>query len=314
MLSFFRSKNKGLRIGLCLSEHSLALVVIDSLISQQQGAEAFIKNSFCIDFSGGESSLASARNQVIDFIEQHDLKRCECFCVLNKQDYQLLLVEPPEVPESELVDAMHWKVRDLANVDTDTTVINIFPQPEKNMVYTVVAEKQKIQQIVSFVKDIGLSLVTIDIEELAYRNFFERAAAHVQDQESILNERGVAVIHIAENEGRLLIIKNGNLFLSRRFSIGYGAGVFDELPEDEIILELQRSLDYYERQMRQAPPAEIVFCGAISDEKITVPMRESFQQHLRCVDLASILGKHVLTIPEEDALVISGAALRRQAA
>jgi len=200
-----------------------------------------------------------------------------------------------------------------------------FPQPEKKMHYTVVAEKNTISRVVDFAKDHHLSLVSIDIEELSYRNYFEAIAQYSrsinenskntenQGADNAITDRGIAVISITENEGKLLIVKGGNLFLSRRFSINYGGGVFDALPADEIILELQRSLDYYERQMRQSAPAEILFFGAIENEKITAEMRSSFQQKMACIDMSLLLGKHTPEMAIETALLLSG-ALREVAA
>ncbi|MFT6388532.1 MAG: MSHA biogenesis protein MshI [Cellvibrionaceae bacterium] len=114
------------------------------------------------------------------------------------------------------------------------------------MLYAVVVEKTIIVRMIDLVKYVGLSLVAIDIKELSYRNFF----CHMVDSQNSMGDTGLAVISIDRNEGRLLILKEENILLSRNFSINYGAGIFDYIPEDEIILELQRSLDYHERQMR----------------------------------------------------------------
>ncbi len=322
VLSIFGSKNKTLRLGLCLSKRNIALVLLDC----SQAGQPKVKDSFYFDFSDAKGGLSSCQSQLREFVERHNLKNSDCYAVLNKEDYQLLLIEPPEVPEEEVADAMRWKVKDLANVDIESTVIATFPQPEKKMHYTVVAEKNTLSRVIDFVKECNFSLVSIDIEELSYRNYFEIIAQHKrsrtendnntehQDSDNVIADHGIAVISIGENEGKLLIIKGGNLFLSRRFSINYGAGVFDTLPEDEIILELQRSLDYYERQMRQSAPAEILFFGAIEDEKITSEMRNSFQQKMTCIDVNLLLGEHIPNMGIDTTLLLSGAALRGMAA
>jgi len=307
-----------LRLGLCLSERSVALALIDC----SQKFQPTIKDSFYFDYFSEKGGVDECKSQLNQFIERYNLKKNDCYAVLNKEDYQLLLIDPPDVPDEELVEATRWKVKDVANVDIDNSVITTFPQPEKKMHYTVVAEKSKIIRLIEFIKDINLSLVAIDIEELSYRNYFEligegkSLSKNIDLNEKSINsealdrDRGVAVISIGKNEGKLLIIKNGQLFLSRRFSIEYSGYDVDVLPEDEIILELQRSLDYYERQMRQVAPAEIVFCGAIKDEKITPIMKDSFQQKVSCVDMLSLLDGHDLRMSADEALVLSGAALR----
>ncbi len=300
MRSFFRTKNKGLRVGLCLTESSVSLVAIQ----YRDNALPIITDSFYYSIKDG-GSIEDAQQQLIGYVEQHNLKHVDCYCVLSEKEYQLLLVEPPDVPEKELISAMQYKVKELINIDVDNVVIDVFQQPEKKMLYTVVVEKKIIARMVDFVNATGLSLVTIDIEELSCRNLWDHYP---------MNERGIAVLTIKENEGKILIIKQGNLYLSRRFSIHYGGGVFDSLPEDELILELQRSLDYYERQMGQSAPAEIIFCGMVKKEKITDIIKQSFQQNIQCVEITEFTQKENLVVADIEAMLISGAAARRRVA
>ena len=50
----------------------------------------------------------------------------------------------------------------------------------------------------------------------------------------------------------------------------------EPLPTEALALELQRSLDYFERQMGQAPPAVFYLGGAgVREDKIAPAMRES---------------------------------------
>lgn len=85
-----------------MSERSLSLVLVD-LVDKKAPR---IKNSFYSKFSSAEEGLEDARQQLADFVERNGLKNIDCYCVLSKEDYQLLLVEPPKVPEAELLDEM----------------------------------------------------------------------------------------------------------------------------------------------------------------------------------------------------------------
>ncbi len=304
MLSFFRRKKSSTRIGLSLSDECVSVLVIEGLNEQLDSKNFVIKEALHYDLTS-EFSLSDCKAQVTQFIKDKGLNDLPCYCVLNEKDYQLLLVDPPEVPDNELQEAIRWKIRDLINFEIENAVIDIFHQPDKKMLYTVVAKREHILSLIGFVNDVGLVLKSIDIAELSYRN--------ILDTYSMI-DRGIALIIVRQNEGKLLIVKQGNLYFSRRFSIDYGAGVFDELPEDDIILELQRSLDYYERQMGQAAPAEILFSGNVTEEKITAVIRESFQQKISCINIEDIKSECKLTFQGDEAVVISGAVLRRDAA
>src|SRR5690606_16355740 len=76
--------------------------------------------------------------------------------------------------------------------------------------------------------------------------------------------------------GSLQIIRAGNLYLSRQFSLAYNGGLLDDLPGEALVLELQRSLDYFERQLRQPPPSHLYLCGEnITLDKLTPDIRSN---------------------------------------
>lgn len=209
-----------------------------------------------------------------------------CRLVLSPSDYQLLLVEAPKVPEEELVEALRWRVKDLLSYPVSDAALDAFLLPEdsvhgdKRMAYVVASRKSDVEKLINTVATAGLDLQSIDISELALRNLVLK----VHD-----DDRAVALVKLTQGKGQLQITKQGNLYLSRHFNLAYNAGLFDELPADALILELQRSLDYFERQMHQPPPTVIYFCGDnISDDKLTPVIRESLPGDKRVIELEGL--------------------------
>ena len=77
--------------------------------------------------------------------------------------------------------------------------------------------------------------------------------------------------------------------------------LLDDLPEDALALELQRSLDYYERQMHQTPPSAVYICGTnVSEDKVGQVLRSSLAVPVQFLDPASALG---LPEPADGALL-----------
>jgi len=197
--------------------------------------------------------------------------------VLNSESYQTLLVEPPDVPDDELRSAIRWRLKDLIQLPVEQVVIDVFALPEdgtrgnKKMVYVVAADQQVITNIIAHVKQANLHLNAIDISELAIRNV--TYASLPEDQK----ERGVAVAKLGVGSGNVLLYRQGNLYLARTFSLDYKGGLLDEVPQEALALELQRSVDYYERQMGQAPPSVIYVCGEnVLEDKVGEVLRSSF--------------------------------------
>lgn len=196
---------------------------------------------------------------------------------LSSNSYQLLLVEPPDVPDEDLKNAIRWRLKDLITIPVEQAVIDVFPLPEdgirgnKKMVYVVACERKKIEELTDIVQFAGLNLNAIDITELALRNI----ALTLMGEER--RERGVAVARLSQGSGSIFLYRHGNMYLARNFRFEYNAGLLDDLPEESLALELQRSVDYFERQMGQAPPSMVFICGEnVLSNKIGAILKSSF--------------------------------------
>ena len=103
--------------------------------------------------------------------------------------------------------------------------------------------------------------------------------------------RGVAIARLRQGRGGVSLFKKGDLYLSRQFDLDYQAGLLDDLPEDILALELQRSLDYYERQMGQAVPSVVYICGdGVTEDKISDKLRSNLASSIQYLDIGAIFG------------------------
>ncbi len=244
-----------------------------------------------ISFIGVDSSI-SQQQQLSEYVSKHNLSKSRCRVVLPLKDYQMLLVEAPAVEDAELKDALKWKVKDLISTPIEETVIDAFSLPRdgnksgKKMAYVVASPLPRIKEIVELVHRSGLRLEVIETEEMALRNL----ALMKKGMES---SRGIAIVRVTEGEGLVCLYKDGNLYLSRQFTLGYSGGLLDELPGDAFSLEVQRSFDYYERQMGLSPPAGLYVCGEnITEDKITIDIRRSVTVPTHFFDLSDHLKTH----------------------
>ena len=242
------------------------------------------------------------------------LQRVSCNLVMAAGNYQLILGEAPKVPLEELAEALRWRVKDLVQFPIAEAVLDAFFLPEDSargtsrMAYAVVAQRKLIEAQVATAKLLTAELKNIDIPELVLRNLAQSCCD---------TKRGVAIVKLQQGGGSLQIIRDGNLYLSRQFSLSYNAGLLDDLPGDALVLELQRSLDYFERQMRQVPPSHIYLCGEnVTADKLTPEIRNALAVTINLLDL-----HNGLQIPEEIpehitslSLLAIGAALRQDQA
>ena len=239
----------------------------------------------CCEFIATEA-ITSTTETLRARISALGLTKVPCNWVLVNPDYNLLLVEAPKVADEELREAMRWRIKDLISFPVENAVLDVFPLPGDGtrgapMSYVVVAEKNQIQDIIDIADSAKIVLSSIDIGELALRNLADLVTA---------DNRGVGLVRLRQGQGSLALIKQQQLYLSRQFDLPYNAGLLDELPEENLVLELQRSVDYYERQLGQVPPAQLLFCGEnISTDKLTESFRQSLPGKSNCLQLSTLV-------------------------
>ncbi len=194
----------------------------------------------------------------------HDLGHARCTTLLGEGDYQLLLTEAPDVHAEELRAALRWRVKDLINFHINDASLDVFDLPANTApgrareMYVVAARNSAIRARADTLDAAGINLDIIDIPELAQRNL----ASLLPEDAS-----GVVMLTLQADSGLITLTRQGLMYLSRTLGTGYSAlqaaadpvGYFDQ-----IVLEIQRSLDYYESHFREAPIRHLVLGGSTS--------------------------------------------------
>lgn len=175
----------------------------------------------------------------------------ECRLILAANQYHIVQIDKPSVPEEELNQALKWQVKELVNIPPEDMILDYFDGPMlaggAQKLNVVVASKA---ELATFVKELDQQQITISsitTEEFAFKDLLP-----VQDDAHLL------LVQQPGEEMVILIIKNGQMYFHRRLR---GFSDIAQKSEDElafgmidsISLEIQRSTDYFERQLKQAP-------------------------------------------------------------
>lgn len=242
------------------------------------------------------------------------LARQRCVTILSQGDYQTLLVEAPEVPRQELAEAIRWRAKDLLGMPLERAVVDALLLPQTSafesrarQALVVCAERSIVERTAEPFVEAELQLAAVDIPELAQRNL----AALCEDE-----HRGLAFLSLGRNDGLLTLTWGGELFASRRTEAG-SALWLDAAPEarggafEHITLELQRSLDYFDRQFSFISISRLVLAGGPELAELAVFLRQTVFMPVELFDPAAVLDlPGEPGIPACDALGVIGAALR----
>jgi len=223
-------------------------------------------------------------------------KKSRCATLLMAGDYQISAVEAPNVSESELKAAMRWRMKDVIDYPVEQAIYDLLEIPPSaaaagrpRWIYVVAARSELVKTYVERFDDAKVPLSVIDIPETAQRNI-----AALYEREG----RGVGLLYFDDAGGLLTVTSGGELYLARRFDFtmtqirqendGYREDLYSR-----ILVELQRTLDNFERQHSQIVLSRIMY----GPESESTPLAAYLQDNL---------GLEVARVALEDVLEFRG--------
>ncbi|MEW6132887.1 MAG: agglutinin biogenesis protein MshI [Pseudomonadota bacterium] len=238
-----------------------------------------------------ESAADSVEDALEKLARKSDAQRHQCTTLLTPREYQLLSVESPNVPPAELKTAIRWRLKDLLDYHVDDATIDVLDIPQdkntparSHLMYAIAAPSRIIEERQALFGQAKIPLGVIDIPEMAQRNI----AALVEPE-----GRGIAMLSVDADGGLLTFTAGGELYHSRRIDIRPDQQLGSEQRTaalERITLELQRSLDHFDRQYHYIPLAKLVLAPMGHD---ALGLREHLAQNLftpvESLDLGSVL-------------------------
>ncbi len=322
MFKFFKKPQAVNRVvGVCLADDGVALAAVT-----RDNDQEFHLTHYAYAQCG---SIDAIQQVVTNWVKEFNLKGLHTNFVLGPHMFSFILTEAPEVKPEELAAAMRWKIKDVIQYDLTDAVVDSFVIPGQKergrqpMAYAVCAATDVLRAYVTTIEQSQLHLNTIDIPPMVQRN----VAQLLPEDKS-----GVALLALGKTQGLITVCRNGVLYLARDLDVGWGhfelqtkdqtqapgLALDGDAPAnqrvfDTIILEVQRSLDYYESHFAQPPIQSLV----IAPLPQTIPgmvgyIASNLGIQVRELDLNPLLEPQVMMERQLQALCLPaiGAALR----
>ncbi len=251
--------------------------------------------------------------------EKYGLGRYRCATLLHPAEYQLLMVDAPNVPREELKAAIRWRVKDLLDYHIDDATMDVLDIPvdkdaagKSHYMYAVAAKNEIVQGQIAQFEQAKIPLQVIDIPETAQRNIaqlYETA------------DRGIGMLTFDHAGGLFTLSFEGELYLARRLELTWSqlAGAQASQRQayfERIGVELQRSLDHFERQYQNITLSELLLGPTPEDIGLQAFLSSQLYLPLRQIDLAEALefvGDEMGVDQQWQLLHVLGAALRLEA-
>ncbi|WP_286234678.1 MSHA biogenesis protein MshI [Thalassotalea sediminis] len=245
----FKPRKASNLIGLSLQQESFHL----STIGEGRQVSCKLFNS-----AGGDFSTA------FKAIQQQSDYSGQCHLVLSSKHNQIVQVDKPSLPDEEIHSALKWQIKDLVTIAPENMVLDYFDAPTLasgvEKIHVVCAAKDSLSTWLEVLREQQLEPTSITIEEFA----FAALMPNIDDAKILLCQQ-------PNEDMLLLIVKQGKLYFQRR--LRGMANIGDKSEQelnfgtiDSLSLEIQRSMDYFERQMKQAPIKSIEVLVPIANE------------------------------------------------
>jgi MSHA biogenesis protein MshI len=274
---------------------------------------------------GGEAAtLARLRREL-------HLDRYRCATLLKSGDYQIIQVEAPNVLPNEMKNAVRWRLKDMIDFPLDEATVDAVSIPSTESVVgragqmlAVAARNQVIAAAVKPFNDADIPLEIIDVPEFAQRNIARYLAPE---------GNGVALLSLDDRSGLLTFTRGGELYQHRRIDVTLaslrgaspgeeeGAELRMELegPYERLAVELQRSLDHFDRQFPRVGVAKLVVTPVPGADKLRGYLGNRLDLPVELLYLSEVMDFPDIVELHEPArqvqcLQLIGGALREEAA
>lgn len=248
----------------------------------------------------------------------HRLRSYACTTLIGDGKYNLTPLDAPTVPADERREALRWALKEMMNYPMESACLEVLDVPSIRLaggrapgVLVVSAAEPAVRSCVAPFEAARVRLSVVDIPELAQRN----VAALFEDE-----NRGLAFLRVDERGTMLTLTFNGELVAVRRAetsSVQLNAGSDEQRARvrERLLLDLQRSLDSFDRQYSHIPIARVVVACYPPVDTLLAALSETTDFPVVEMDLSSVIDFPALpevkdTQLQARNLLAIGAALR----
>ena len=182
---------------------------------------------------------------------------CNVSIVLSQDMYHMVQVDKPEMAEEDITTALPWTLGELVPYESSNMVLDYVDYPVKSRtggqkIDVFAAEKSSLAAVAA---------------SMAKKN--DKQLTHIHTKEVLATEMvpnddyaRLLIIQEPNSEPFLMIVRSQAIWLARRLR-GFVSKVNEQTDlsqlSDTLGLEIQRSMDFYESQLKQPPLKAILF-------------------------------------------------------
>jgi MSHA biogenesis protein MshI len=190
-------------------------------------------------------------------VEQYHLYGHACQVVLAPTLYQLIQMDALDVAEREMAKALRWQLKGLIDYSLNDIAVDAFSVPlhgsgdKRKKVFVAATPQSALRSRLKLLEDSLLHVTGISVAELALSALLPKTT---QDSES-----PILVLSFNEHTCQLHVYYKGDLYLLRALSLSQSIIQPNSYEKHDLLLEIQRSIDYCLMELKLPEPQQIIF-------------------------------------------------------
>lgn len=199
---------------------------------------------------------------------------CAVNLVIPHFYYQIVQMDKPAFDDQEIIQSLPWTSKDLVDIDPENIIADFIDYPlslpmQSKKMTVFITNKQQLLPLVESFQKIKPVLNAITSEEMLLVTLLGGDKyAHM------------LIVQHTHSEPHILIIRDGQLLLTRRLNglLGLLGEEHTEQLVEVLGLEIQRSLDFFESQLKQPPIRSVQLkCDDLSSATLNTKLAEFLQ-------------------------------------
>ncbi len=224
--------------------------------------------------------------------KSRNLKAYSCTTLIGVGESNVTQLDAPPVPKEERKEALRWALKEVLSYPVESACIDVLDIPSQGQppgrsagVLVVSASEQAVRAQAAVFEEAKVRLDVIDIPELAQRNI----AALLEDE-----NRGLAFLRIDESGMMLTLTFHGELIAVRRGEITSLQLISESeqrlnRAKERLVLELQRSLDNFDRQYSHIPISKVILATFPLVANLAAELGENTYVPVLAMELSAVL-------------------------
>ncbi|MDP3704841.1 MAG: hypothetical protein Q8R24_02890 [Legionellaceae bacterium] len=195
-----------------------------------------------------------------DDVDRLNLIAHDCKLILLPGQYQLILMDAPNVPEADMAKALRWHLKGFSDYDLDDVLIDSCIVPanhnnDKHKIFAAITPLLALNKKRALLELAFLNVTTVTVAEMALKNVLSlmRLIQIIPDNEPVI------VISICNDVRKLHIIYQDIFYLIRALLPAQTKDADDPVELANMHFEIERSIDYCVNELNIPEPKRLLF-------------------------------------------------------